>query len=61
MREQEVLELLCQRLSNQEIAQLLFLSPHTVKSHVHRIFEKLQISRRRDVLARARSLGLVHS
>jgi LuxR family maltose regulon positive regulatory protein len=59
-RELEVLALLNERLSNKEIAQLLFLSPQTVKSHVHHILEKLEVGHRREAVARARSLGLLH-
>ncbi len=58
-RELEVLALLSERLSNKEIAQILVLSPHTVKAHVHHIFAKLQVTQRREAIARARSLGLL--
>ena len=58
-RELEVLALLSERLSNKEIAQILVLSPHTVKAHVHHIFAKLQVTQRREAIARAKSLGLL--
>ncbi len=45
-REWEVLELIAQGLSNAEIANKLFISLHTVKTHVHNIFRKLDITHR---------------
>ena len=45
-REQEVLTLVDDGLSNKEIAARLHISPTTVKNHVHRILEKLQVRRR---------------
>jgi LuxR family maltose regulon positive regulatory protein len=59
-RELEVLALLNERLSDKEIAQILVLSPLTVKSHVHHIYEKLQVNRRREAIARAKEYGLLH-
>jgi LuxR family maltose regulon positive regulatory protein len=61
LREEQVLELLTKRLSNQEIASGLGIAPGTVKRHLSNIFEKLQVHKRRDAVARARSLGLVGS
>ena len=58
-REFEVLELLAAGRSNKEIARQLGVSPNTVKTHVARLFEKLQASRRTDAIAKARELGLV--
>ena len=57
-RELEVLRLLAEGLSNQDIADTLFLSLHTVKVHVRNIFAKLDVSNRTLAVARARSLGL---
>jgi LuxR family maltose regulon positive regulatory protein len=57
-RELEVLQLICQGLSNQEICQRLFLALDTVKGHNRRIFEKLQVHRRTEAIARARELKL---
>jgi DNA-binding NarL/FixJ family response regulator len=47
-REHEILRLVAVGLSNKEIGQQLSISLHTVKIHVHRILEKLQVRRRRD-------------
>jgi LuxR family maltose regulon positive regulatory protein len=57
-RELEVLQLICQGLSNQEICQRLFLALDTVKGHNRRIFEKLQVHSRTEAIARARELNL---
>ena len=57
-REQEVLQLICQGLSNQEICERLYLALDTVKGHNRRIFEKLQVHRRTEAIARARELSL---
>lgn len=58
-REHEVLRLIAQGLSNREIGQRLCLALSTVKGHNMRIFEKLQVQRRTEAVARARELGLV--
>ncbi len=58
-RELEVLLLISQGLSNQEIGEKLFLALDTVKGHNRRIFEKLQVNRRTEAIARARELGLI--
>jgi LuxR family maltose regulon positive regulatory protein len=58
-RELEVLELIAQGLSNQEISTRLFLALDTVKGHNRRIFDKLQVQRRTEAVARARELGLL--
>ncbi len=58
-RELEVLRLIAQGLSNQEISTRLFLALDTVKGHNRRIFEKLQVQRRTEAVARARELGLL--
>ena len=42
-REREVYDLVCEGLSNAEIAQRLFISTSTVKVHVHHVFDKLGI------------------
>jgi LuxR family maltose regulon positive regulatory protein len=57
-REGEVLELLAQMYSTEEIASALFVSPNTVKTHLKGIFGKLCVSRRVDAVRRGRDLGL---
>lgn len=59
-RELEVLELLAAGRSNKEIANRLGVSPNTVKTHVARLFEKLEVKRRTEAILRARELGLIH-
>ena len=54
-REQEVLALLAEGLSNAEIGRALFISPITVRNHVSNIFAKLQVSNRRQAMLRARA------
>lgn len=58
-REQEVLELLAQRLTAAEIAQRLVLSENTVKRHRTNIYQKLGVNRLRDALAIAQSAGIL--
>ncbi len=58
-RELEVLRLVAQGLSNQEISERLFIALVTVKVHNGKIFEKLQVRRRTEAVARARELGLL--
>ncbi|MFC3713236.1 response regulator transcription factor [Sphingoaurantiacus capsulatus] len=58
-REREVLELLAAGHANKEIADRLGVSPHTVKTHVARLLEKLEAKRRTDAIARARALGIL--
>jgi LuxR family maltose regulon positive regulatory protein len=58
-RELEVLRLIAAGLSNQEIAQTLFIAVSTVKSHVKHVYGKLDVKRRTEAVARARELGLL--
>jgi DNA-binding CsgD family transcriptional regulator len=58
-REFEVLKLLAAGRSNKEIAQTLAVSPNTVKTHVARLFEKLEAARRTEAILKARELGLI--
>jgi LuxR family maltose regulon positive regulatory protein len=58
-RELEVLRLIAKGLSNREIGDRLFLALSTVKGHTRIIFDKLQVQRRTEAVARARELGLL--
>jgi DNA-binding CsgD family transcriptional regulator len=58
-RELEVLAELAAGRANKEIAARLHVSPNTVKTHVARVFEKLDASRRTEAIRKARELGLV--
>ncbi len=58
-REQELLHLVADGLTNQEIAQELFVAVGTVKKHINNIFGKLAVSNRTQAVARAREIGLL--
>jgi DNA-binding CsgD family transcriptional regulator len=58
-RELEVLQLMAEGLSNQEIAGRLFVSLNTIKTHAARIFEKMKVKRRTQAIEKARSLNLI--
>ncbi|WP_317132532.1 response regulator transcription factor [Taibaiella lutea] len=58
-RELEVLALMAEGLSNQEIAAKLFISLSTVKTHNQNLFEKLDVKRRTQAAEKARRLGLI--
>jgi DNA-binding NarL/FixJ family response regulator len=53
IREQQVLSCLAHGRSNKEIAASLYIAEATVKSHVHHVLEKLQVSSRAQAIARA--------
>jgi DNA-binding NarL/FixJ family response regulator len=57
-REREVLELIGQGATNREIAERLFLSPHTVKDHTTALYRKLGVRNRAEAARRAEQLGL---
>ena len=59
LREMEILRLIAQGLSNQEISERLFLALSTIKGHNRNIFAKLQVQRRTEAIARGRELGLL--
>ena len=58
-RELEILALIAQGLSNQQIAKRLFVTLSTIKGHNQNIFAKLEVRRRTEAVARARELGLL--
>jgi DNA-binding CsgD family transcriptional regulator len=58
-RELEVLELMSRGYSNQEIADKLFVSPNTIKSHSARLFEKLEVNRRVQAIEKGRRMGII--
>jgi two-component system, NarL family, response regulator LiaR len=59
-RELEVLELMAQGLSNQEIAERLFVSLNTIKTHSSKILEKLDVSRRTQAIEKAKRLNIIN-
>jgi LuxR family maltose regulon positive regulatory protein len=58
-RELEVLEFLNTSLSVPEIAEELFISPHTVRTHIKNIYSKLGVNRRLDVIQAAKEHHLI--
>ena len=58
-REYEVLELIALGLSNQEIAEKLFVSTSTVKTHVSNVLAKLDARRRTQAIQRAKELNII--
>src|SRR6195952_2872680 len=58
-RELEILSLLAQGYSNQEIAAKLFVSLSTVKTHNQNLFEKLDVKRRIQAVEKAKRLNLI--
>jgi DNA-binding CsgD family transcriptional regulator len=60
-RELQVLQLLAAGRSNKEIAHRLDISPNTVKTHLARLFEKLEVRRRAAAIVRAQELGMIRS
>ena len=58
-RESDVLRLIAQGYSNQQISERLFISLHTVKTHARHINSKLGVERRTQAVARAKELGLL--
>ena len=58
-REREILELIAMGLSNREIAERLFVSENTVKTHSSRLFDKLSAKRRTQAVQIGKELGLI--
>ena len=58
-RELEILELIANGLSNREIAEKLFVSENTVKTHSSRLFDKLSARRRTQAVQLGKELGLI--
>lgn len=58
-RELEVLDLIAAGKSNQEIAEQLYLALNTVKRHASNIYDKLEVKKRTEAIAKARQLGLI--
>ena len=58
-REMEILELIAQGMSNREIAEKLFVSENTVKTHSSRVFDKLGAKRRTQAVQLGKEFGLL--
>jgi NarL family two-component system response regulator LiaR len=58
-REMEILELIAQGMSNREIAEKLFVSENTVKTHSSRVFDKLGARRRTQAVQLGKEFGLL--
>ena len=58
-REMEVLQLISEGYSNQEIADQLYVSLSTVKTHVSNLFSKLDVQRRTQAIKKVQDLGLL--
>jgi NarL family two-component system response regulator LiaR len=58
-RELEVLQLMAEGLSNQQIAGQLFVSLNTIKTHSSKVFEKLEVQRRTQAIEKAKRLSLI--
>ncbi len=58
-RELEVLQLMAEGLSNDEISARLFVSLNTIKTHISKLFEKLDVKRRTQAVELAKRLSLI--
>jgi len=58
-REMEVLQLMAEGLSNEEIASRLFVSLSTIKTHNSRLFEKMDVRRRTQAIEKAKRLKII--
>lgn len=59
VREIEVLEVLATGASNKEIAECLYISISTVKTHIISIYSKLQVSNRIEAIEKGREKGII--
>jgi len=59
LREEDVIRLMGRGLSNQEIADILFISSHTVRAHATNIYAKLGVNNRARAVHKARQLGIL--
>ena len=58
-REQKVLSMMAAGATNQEIADALFLSPHTVKDYATALYKKMKVRNRAEAVVRAQRMGLL--
>ena len=58
-REIEVLQLMAQGLSNKEIADKLFVSLSTIKTHSNNLFDKMNVERRTQAIDKGKRLGII--
>jgi NarL family two-component system response regulator LiaR len=58
-RELDVLQLMAQGLSNQEISERLFVSLNTIKTHSSNIFEKMEVKRRTQAVEMGQRMGII--
>ena len=58
-REIEIIKYIASHLSNQEIADKLFISLNTVKTHLKNIFLKLEVDSRSNAVSKVKDLGLI--
>jgi len=58
-REYQILQLISEGLSNQQIAAQLYISENTIKKHISNLFLKLDVERRTEAVNKARSLRLI--
>ncbi|RYJ40483.1 response regulator transcription factor [Flavobacterium beibuense] len=59
IRELEVLELMAKGMSNKEIADQLFVSLNTIKTHSGKLFEKMEVKRRTQAVEKAKRLSII--
>ena len=59
VREREVIGLIAKGATNREIAQSLYLSPHTIKEHTSAIYRKLEVRNRAEAVKEAQRLGII--